>query len=115
MKINVCTVDRNCEEGRQLIYWDTEDKLLHTDLDPEAENGYPCYVLEDAAYTAYAIWNPGWNFEWIEYRIKPEYLDQWGENAYTDTVLNAGEIGAFCRGWDTTDYETIMDQLTEEG
>lgn len=115
MKINICTIDRNCEEGRQLIYWDTEDKLLHTDLDPEAENGYPCETLEAAADMAWMLWENGWDFEWVNYSVKPEYLDQWGSDAYTDTILNAGSIGACCRGWETTDYETIMNQLTEEG
>lgn len=113
MKINICTIDRNTEEGRQMIYWDTEDKRLHSELDPEDENGYPCETLEDAADMARELWPFGWNFEWIEYRIKPEHLDKWGEDAYTDIILNAGEIGAFCRGWDTTDYEAIMDQLIE--
>lgn len=113
MKINICTIDRNTEEGRQMIYWDTEDKLLHSELEPEDENGYPCETLEAAADMAWSLWGNGWGFAWVMYGIKPNALDEWGEDAYTDTLLNAGEIGAFCRGWDTTDYETIMDQLIE--
>jgi hypothetical protein len=116
MKINVCTIDRNCEEGRQLIYWDTEDKLLHSELEPEDENGYPCETLEDAADMAWALWKNGWGFEWVTYSVKPEYLDNWaGDGPYETVALNVGEIGAMCRGWETTDYETIMNQLEEEG
>lgn len=112
MKINICTIDRNCEDGRQTIYWDSEDKLLHSELEPEADTEYRCETLEDAADTAYALWGKtwGWNFEWVEYGIKPEFLDQWGPDAYTDTTLNAGEIGAFCRGWEKDGTE-VMDQL----
>lgn len=114
MKINVCTIDRNCEEGRQLIYWDTEDKLLHSELNPEDENGYPCETLESAFDMAWSLWRNGWGLEWVSYSIKPEYLDQWsaGGGPYEDVTLNAGEIGTICRGWET-DAESIMDQLEE--
>ena len=116
MKINVCTIDRNCEPGRQIIYWDTEDLLLHSELEPEADTEYRCETLEDAANTAWDLWKNGWGFEWVTYSVKPEYLDNWagdGPYAYETVALNVGEIGAICRGWET-DAESIMDQLTEE-
>lgn len=116
MKINICTINRNCEPGRQVIYWDTEDKLLHSDLDPEAENGYPCETLEAAADMARMLWEHDcWGFEWITYSIKPEYLDNWagGEGPYEDVHLNAGEIGSMCRGWEKS-AEDVMDELDED-
>ena len=114
MKINVCTIDRNCEEGRQLIYWDTEDKRLHSELEPEDENGYPCETLENAADMAQMLWGNGWGFEWVEYSIRPEYIDEWAsdDGPYEDVTLNAADIGTICRGWGVP-AESIMDQLEE--
>ena len=118
MKINICTINRNCEEGRQLIYWDTEDKLLHTDLDPEAENGYPCETLESAADMAWMLWGNDpcgcWGFDWVTYSVKPEYIDDWvGDGPYEDVHLNAEEIGSMCRGWELS-AEDVMDELDED-
>ena len=114
MKINICRIDLNTDDGRQTIYWDTEDKMLHSDADPEAEIGYQCKTLEDAADTAYGLWleDHWWHFEWVEYYVKPEYIDRWGYDVYTDTLLNASQIGAFCRGWEM-DAEDVMFQLEE--
>ena len=115
MKINVCTIDRNYEEGRQLIYWDTEDKLLHSELEPEDENGYPCETLEAAGDMAWTLWGNGWDFAWVEYSIRPEYIDEWcsDDGPYEGVTLNARDIGTICRGWGVP-AESVMDQLTEE-
>ena len=46
----------------------------------------------------------------MTYKIKPEYLAQWGEDATEDTVLTMADIEAITRGWDLTPSD-IMDQL----
>lgn len=68
MKINICTINLSAEEGRQTIYWDTEDKLLHSSAEPEANTEYRCETIEEAQETANALWNwgTGWDLEWVE-------------------------------------------------
>lgn len=68
MKINICTIRMNEGEGRQTIYWDTEDKLLHSDAEPEANTEYLCETKEEAQETANALWGWGgeWGLEWAE-------------------------------------------------
>ena len=68
MKINLCTINLNEQEGRQTIYWDTEDKLLHSDADPDANTEYRCETIEEALETCQALWGwgGGWDLEWIE-------------------------------------------------
>ena len=74
MKINICTINLNGEEGRQTIYWDTEDKRLHsTAEDPDADSTeYRCETLREAWETTNDLWNwgsakgNGWDLEWIE-------------------------------------------------
>lgn len=68
MKINICTINMNEGEGRQTIYWDTEDKLLHSDAEPEANTEYRCENIQEAQETAHALWGwgGGWDLEWIE-------------------------------------------------
>lgn len=69
MKINICTIDMNEAPGRQVIYWDTDDKLLHSSAEPEAETEYRAETLEEAQEIAHSLWNyPGspWRLEWME-------------------------------------------------
>ncbi len=105
MTINICTIGLNTGTGRQTIFWDTEDHLLHTTTPlPEDETDeieYRCETLEEAADTAYALWQNGWEFEWVYYSIKREFVDLWaaGTGPY-DVNLNASEIAAICRGWE---------------
>lgn len=68
MKINICTINLNEQEGRQTIYWDTEDKLLHSDAEPDANTEYHCETIEEAQDTAQALWGwgGGWDLDWIE-------------------------------------------------
>jgi hypothetical protein len=69
MKINICTIDMNDAPGRQVIYWDTDDKMLHSSADPDAETGYRAETLEEAHEIAHSLWNyPGspWRLEWAE-------------------------------------------------
>lgn len=49
----------------------------------------------------------------MTYRIKPEYLDRWGEDATTDTVITENELETIARGWETTP-DALMDQLYED-
>ena len=69
-RIDICTIDLNEGDGRQTIYWDTDDKLLHSDAEPDAETEYHCESIDEAQETAQALWNyPGspWFLEWIEH------------------------------------------------
>ena len=68
MKIGICTINLNEEEGRQTIYWNTEDKLLYTDYDDSEAYGVEQKTIEEAQETAHALWGttPGWDLEWIE-------------------------------------------------
>lgn len=113
MRINICTIDKNGEDGRQTIYWESNTGMIHTTEDQYEQIGTVYETLEEAADTAYELWQNGWGFEWVEYVIKPEFLDKWGPDAYTDTTLNASQIGAFCRGWEM-DATEVMDQLEEK-
>ena len=46
----------------------------------------------------------------MTYKIKPEYLDMWGEDATEDTVLTEQDVEDITRGWDKTPAD-VMDQL----
>lgn len=69
-RIDICTILVNgSRTEHQTIYWDTEDKLLHSDIEPEGEGICPSETLEQAKEDAYALWAAGgvfWDFEWIE-------------------------------------------------
>lgn len=67
MKINICSVNLNEGDGRQTIYWDTEDKYLHSTVDDENYEYY-CETFEDACDTAQMLWGQGigWDLEWIK-------------------------------------------------
>ena len=69
MKIRICTINLNEEEGRQTIYLNTEDHLLYTDYDDTECPSVPCYSIEDASEAAWSLWGktPGWDLEWIEH------------------------------------------------
>ena len=92
MKINICTINLNEEEGRQTIYLNTADHLLHTDYDDTECPSGPCYNIEDASKAAWSLWGnvPGWNLEWIERDEDPLWYalltspddDDWGTGTY---------------------------------
>ena len=46
------------------------------------------------------------------YKIKPEYMDLWGEDANEDTVLTEEDLEMITRGWGKTPDE-VMYQLIE--
>jgi len=46
----------------------------------------------------------------MTYKIKPEYLDLWGEDATEDTVLTDDDLVTITRGWDKAPAD-VMDQL----
>lgn len=46
----------------------------------------------------------------MTYRIKPEYLTQWGDNATEETVLTWDDIEMITHGWGKTPAD-VMDQL----
>lgn len=92
MKINICTINLNEEEGRQTIYLNTEDHLLYTDYDDTDCPSGPCYTIEEAADAAWSLWGktPGWDLEWIERDEDPLWYalmtgpddDDWGTGTY---------------------------------
>ena len=66
MKKDICTINLEGKD-RQTIYWDTEDKLLHTDFDDSECYGVECETYEDACSLAYDLWGKtDWSFEWVE-------------------------------------------------
>ena len=46
------------------------------------------------------------------YKIKEEYLDNWGADATENTILTLEDVEEITRGWDKTP-EDVMDQLIE--
>lgn len=46
------------------------------------------------------------------FRIKPEYIHLWGEEATTDTVLTEEEVSDIARGWDVP-VVSLMGQLEQ--
>ena len=46
----------------------------------------------------------------MTYKIKPEYLDQWGEDATTDTIITEDDLEMITRGWGKKP-EDVLDQL----
>jgi hypothetical protein len=49
----------------------------------------------------------------ITYKIKPEFIDLWGDEANSETVLTADEIEMIASGWEKP-IELIIDQLIPE-
>lgn len=47
------------------------------------------------------------------YKIKPEFLDLWGEDATAETILTEKDVEDITRGWDKTPAD-VMDQLIEQ-
>ena len=45
-----------------------------------------------------------------QYRIKPEYIDLWGDEANADTIISGEDLEMIARGWEKT-IEEIIDQL----
>ena len=69
IKVDICTINMNEGEGRQTIYWDTNDKLLHTSYDGSECYGIKCNTVEEAWDLAYDLWfrtTIGWNPEWCD-------------------------------------------------
>ncbi|MBR4352727.1 MAG: hypothetical protein IKQ01_06615 [Bacteroidales bacterium] len=46
----------------------------------------------------------------MEYKIKKEYLNLWGEEATEDTVITSDDLEMIARGWEKKPEE-LMDQL----
>lgn len=49
----------------------------------------------------------------MNYRIKPEYFEQWGSDATEETVLTLEEVKSFADEWETPIGE-LMSQLYED-
>ena len=43
----------------------------------------------------------------ITFKIKPEYIDLWGDEATTETELTLDDIEMIARGWDKTAADVI--------
>lgn len=52
-------------------------------------------------------------FKDTTYRIRPEYIDNWGPDATADTVITGKELDMYARGWDMSRWE-LIEQLIEE-
>lgn len=49
------------------------------------------------------------------YHIKPEYLDQWGEDATEETVLTEDDVRSISLGWSMQDYEVEYQLIPDDG
>jgi hypothetical protein len=49
----------------------------------------------------------------ITYKINPEFIDLWGADANSETVLTADDIEMIAHGWEKP-VELIIDQLIPE-
>ena len=47
----------------------------------------------------------------MTYKIRPEFLDLWGEDATEDTILTEQDVEDIARGWEKKP-EDLHDQLT---
>ena len=47
-----------------------------------------------------------------KYKIKPEFLHLWGEDATEDTVITGDDVESIARGWDKT-VADVIDQLIQ--
>lgn len=47
-----------------------------------------------------------------EYRIKPEYLDEWGEDVTADYIITQDELEWLARQWDKS-IDELLEQLEE--
>jgi len=45
-----------------------------------------------------------------KYKIKPEYLDLWGDDATEETIITEAELEMITRGWEK-EPDDVMDQL----
>ena len=68
MKYNLCTINLNEGEGRQTIYWDSDDHLLYSNAMDDAIDCPACGSIEEAQDVAQALWgrDAAWDLEWIE-------------------------------------------------
>lgn len=46
------------------------------------------------------------------YHIRPEYIDQWGAEANSETVVTMDDVLMCARGWDIP-VEEVLEQLEE--
>lgn len=46
----------------------------------------------------------------MTYKIKPEFLELWGEDATEDTVITENDLEMIARGWEKAPEE-LLDQL----
>ena len=49
----------------------------------------------------------------ITYTVKPEYLDQWGEDVTEDTIITQDELERLAAEWDKP-VEELLEQLIEQ-
>lgn len=65
--VDICTISLNVGDGRQTIYWDSDDHLLHTSYDGSVAWDAELDTLSDAQETAMKLWanSPEWDAEFI--------------------------------------------------
>lgn len=50
----------------------------------------------------------------MTYKIKPEFLDLWGEDATEDTVITESDLEMIARGWEKTPEELLEQLIPQE-
>lgn len=70
-RIDICTINLNCEEGRQTISYDTEDGMLYSSACEEPVSDLTFDNFNDAVEACDCMWGRSditgaWDLEWIE-------------------------------------------------
>lgn len=50
----------------------------------------------------------------MTYKIKPEFLDLWGEDATEDTVITESDLEMIARGWEKSPEELLEQLIPQE-
>lgn len=50
----------------------------------------------------------------MTYKIKPEYLDLWGEDAAEDTIITEEELEMIARGWEKNPSDLLEQLIPQE-
>lgn len=71
-RFEICEINLNEGEGRQVISWDTEDGMLYSSACDEAVDGYTYETLDEAVEACDVSWGRSdicgvWDLKWIEH------------------------------------------------
>ena len=102
--------------GEEISNIDRTDLQLSRQIDNALDDLYDMPIFEDGMIhtgKTKAVWV--WQAAELApktYKIKPEYIDGWGDDANEDTVLTEEDLEMITSGWEKTPDE-VMYQLIE--